>query len=41
MRYLILPEKPQGTEGWSEAELSRLISRDHLVGVRLPKIDKN
>ena len=41
MRYLILPEKPQGTEGWSEAKLSRLISRDHLVGVRLPKIDKN
>ena len=40
MRYLILPEKPEGTEGWSEADLSKLISRDHLVGVRVPKIDK-
>ena len=41
MRYLILPEKPEGTEGWSESDLSRLISRDHLVGVRLPKINTN
>ena len=41
MRYLILPEKPEGTEGWSEADLSKLISRDHLVGVRLPKINTN
>ena len=41
MRYLILPERPEGTEGWSEQQLSTLISRDHLVGVRLPKIHKN
>ncbi|MFQ3360738.1 MAG: nitrile hydratase subunit alpha [Alphaproteobacteria bacterium] len=37
MRYLILPQRPKGTEGWSESALSALISRDHLVGVRLPK----
>ena len=38
MRYLILPERPIGTEGWSEQDLSRLISRDHLVGIRVPSI---
>ena len=38
MRYLILPERPNGTEGWSEDDLSRLISRDHLVGIRIPSI---
>ncbi|MDA9815775.1 nitrile hydratase subunit alpha [Alphaproteobacteria bacterium] len=37
MRYLILPQRPKGTDGWSEKELSELISRDHLVGVRIPK----
>lgn len=36
MRYLILPQRPAGTEGWSEEELSNLISRDHLVGVGVP-----
>ena len=41
MRYLILPERPEGTEGWSKADMSRLISRDHLVGVRLPKVGQN
>ena len=37
MRYLILPERPNGTEGWSEEKLIKLISRDHLVGVRIPE----
>ena len=41
MRYLILPERPEGTEGWSKADMSRLISSDHLVGVRLPKVGQN
>ena len=36
MRYLILPQRPKGTEGWNEKELTQLISRDHLVGVRIP-----
>ena len=36
MRYLILPQRPNGTDGWREDELSNLISRDHLVGVGIP-----
>jgi nitrile hydratase len=35
-RWMVLPLRPAGTEGWSEAELAALLHRDHLVGVRLP-----
>ena len=38
MRYLILPMRPDGTEQWSEEKLTSIISRDHLVGVRIPQI---
>ena len=38
MRYLVLPERPSGTENWNEEELSKLISRDHLVGIRVPTL---
>ena len=38
MRYLILPVRPEGTEKWGEEKLTSIISRDHLVGVRIPKI---
>jgi nitrile hydratase subunit alpha len=33
MRYLVLPERPAGTEGWSEERLAALVSRDSMVGV--------
>ncbi|HWI27992.1 MAG TPA: nitrile hydratase subunit alpha [Stellaceae bacterium] len=33
MRYLVLPERPAGTEGWSEERLAPLVSRDSMVGV--------
>jgi nitrile hydratase subunit alpha len=33
MRYLVLPERPAGTEGMSEAELATLITRDSMIGV--------
>jgi|SRR5215472_6555117 len=33
MRYMVLPERPAGTEGLSEAELVPLITRDALIGV--------
>jgi nitrile hydratase len=33
MRYLVLPERPPGTDSMSEAELVALITRDCLVGV--------
>lgn len=35
-RWMVLPLRPAGTEGWSEDQLTALVSRDHLVGVSLP-----
>ena len=32
MRYMVLPERPRGTDGLSEEELIPLISRDALIG---------
>ena len=32
LRYLVLPERPAGTEGWSEAQLSEHITRDSMIG---------
>ena len=33
LRYLVLPERPAGTEGLSEAELAGLVTRDSMIGV--------
>jgi nitrile hydratase subunit alpha len=33
LRYMVLPERPAGTEGLSEEELAALVSRDALIGV--------
>jgi len=33
VRYLVLPLRPAGTEGWSEEELAALVSRDTMIGV--------
>jgi nitrile hydratase alpha subunit len=38
MRYLVVPMRPPGTEGWSEEKLAGLISRDMLVGVTVPRV---
>jgi nitrile hydratase len=38
MRYLVLPLRPPGTEGWSEERLAGLITRDSMVGVSIPKL---
>ena len=37
MRYLILPQRPPGTEGMSEAELADLVTRDAMIGVTTVK----
>ena len=37
MRYLVLPERPAGTDGWSEDQLAELVSRDAMIGVSLPR----
>jgi len=33
LRYLVLPERPAGTEGMSEDELATLVTRDSMIGV--------
>ena len=33
LRYLVLPQRPAGTEGMSEEELAALVTRDSMVGV--------
>jgi nitrile hydratase len=38
MRYMVLPMRPEGTEGWSETALSELVTRDCLIGVDAPKV---
>jgi nitrile hydratase len=32
-RYLVLPERPPGTESMSEADLAMLVTRDAMIGV--------
>jgi nitrile hydratase subunit alpha len=41
MRYLVLPERPEGTEGWSEAELATLVTRNAMIGVERAKSPKD
>jgi nitrile hydratase len=33
VRYLVLPERPEGTEGFSETDLAALVTRDAMIGV--------
>jgi nitrile hydratase subunit alpha len=33
VRYMVLPERPPGTERWSEEELQALVTRDVMIGV--------
>jgi nitrile hydratase len=33
IRYLVLPERPAGTEGLSEEALAALVTRDAMIGV--------
>ncbi|MEO6027608.1 MAG: nitrile hydratase subunit alpha [Candidatus Binatia bacterium] len=38
VRYMVLPERPAGTDGWSEVQLASLITRDALIGVARPAV---
>ncbi len=37
IRYFVLPERPEGTEGMSEEELISLVTRDSMIGVGEPR----
>ena len=37
-RWMVLPMRPAGTEGWREDQLTAIVTRDALVGVALPQL---
>lgn len=38
MRYLVLPARPEGTQGWDEERLAGIVSRDSMIGTAIPVI---
>ncbi|MEM6662622.1 MAG: nitrile hydratase subunit alpha [Pseudomonadota bacterium] len=38
MRYLVLPVRPDGTEGWDEGKLAGIVSRDSMIGTAVPRV---
>jgi len=38
IRYMVLPERPDGTDGWSAAELEALVTRNSMIGVEEAKV---
>jgi len=36
-RFIVLPMRPAGTDGWSEDRLAELVTRDCMIGTGLPK----
>jgi nitrile hydratase len=38
MRYLVLPMRPVGTDNWSAEQLEALITRDAMIGVKVPSV---
>ncbi len=37
VRYLVIPVRPAGTEGWSEEQLAELVTRDSMIGTGLAR----
>ncbi|MBW0101374.1 nitrile hydratase subunit alpha [Pseudonocardia sp. KRD291] len=37
MRYWVLPQRPAGTDGWSEEQLAALVTRESMIGVGDPE----
>ena len=40
-RFMVLPMRPEGTEGWGEQQLAALVTRDCMIGTGLPKTPKD
>jgi len=38
VRYMVLPARPAGTDGWTEEQLAQLLTRDALIGVARPEV---
>jgi nitrile hydratase len=41
IRYLVVPERPAGTEGWTEEALAELVTRDAMIGVGLALVPQS
>jgi nitrile hydratase len=37
VRYLVIPQRPGGTGGWSEEKLAELVTRDSMIGTGLAR----
>ena len=37
IRYLVLPMRPAGTDGWTEDRLAELVTRDSTIGTAVPR----
>jgi nitrile hydratase len=37
-RWMVLPRRPAGTEGWDAQRLAAIVTRDALVGVGVPRV---
>ena len=40
LRYLVLPVRPLGTDGWSEERLASIVTRDCMIGTGLPTLQE-
>jgi nitrile hydratase subunit alpha len=40
MRYLVLPQRPEGSESFDEARLATLVTRDCMIGTAVPQVGK-
>lgn len=38
MRYLVLPARPEGTEGWDTEQLAGIVTRDCMIGTAVPTV---
>lgn len=36
-RFMVMPMRPEGTDGWSEEQLAEIVTRDTMIGVALPR----
>ena len=39
-RFLVLPMRPAGTDGWSEEQLAEIVTRDSMIGTGLPESEE-
>ena len=40
LRYLVLPRRPDGTDGWSEEQLAEIVTRDCMIGTAVPEVHR-